>query len=307
MDGLVPAGGLRLSSIAGVRRADGLAVTLDDAPWGDDLTGWATAMHSARLRPQTVELRTYHVRRLALWSGAPSPWLLTIDDLLMWTGSQDWRRETARSVRSSLRRFWAWGVATGRVEANVADLLPVIAAEPPNPRPAAPPVVRAAISAADERVRVMLRLANELGMRRGEVALVRVPDDVVEDLGGWSLHVHGKGARDRLVPLPDDLARALLRAPRGFLFPGACEGHLSARWVGRLVRDALGDGSTMHQLRHLFATEVFDETHNLRLVQEALGHASVATTQRYTRVRRSELRAAVSERSATWAGVRPAS
>jgi integrase len=146
----------------------------------------------------------------------------------------------------------------------------------------------------------MLRLANELGMRRGEVAQVHPEQDLVQDLVGWALVVHGKGSRKRVLPLPDDLASLLRSAPSGYLFPSPMGGHLSPHWVGTLVSRALADGTTMHQLRHLCATEVHEQTHDLRLVQTLLGHASVATTQRYIAVDDSKVREAIAERSRRW-------
>ncbi|MBN9328088.1 tyrosine-type recombinase/integrase [Cellulomonas sp. 73-145] len=270
--------------------------------WGIEIEAWRLALAAAGRPKTTIELRTYHLRRLASWAAPRGPWDLTLDDLIGWTGAMLWEAETRRSVRSSLRGFWRWAVLTGRARVDVAIGLPPITPKEPRPRPAPPAAVHDAIATADPRLRLMLRLANELGMRRGEVAQVHT-DDLLADLVGWSLRVHGKGARERVVPLPDDLA-AVIRRCSGFVFPGACEGHLSARWVGRLVSRSLPQEVTMHQLRHLAATELHDETHNLRLVQRLLGHASLTTTQRYVLVRDNELRAAVGQRSAEWAGVR---
>lgn len=267
--------------------------------WTDEITAWSLAMRAQRASEQTIALRVYHLRRLADWAGDRSPWTLTLDDLMTWTGSHAWKRETARSVRSSLRRFWSWGVLTGRTPIDPARSLPTIAPAPPNPRPAPRPAVVTALREADERLLLMLRLANECGMRRGEVAQVHT-NDVVPDLVGWSLRVHGKGSRERLVPLPDDLARSLRRQPPGWVFPGADNGHLSARWVGRLVSRSLPQDVTMHQLRHLCATELHDQTKNLRVVQRVLGHASVATTERYVAVHDSEVRDAIRNRSRSW-------
>lgn len=67
---------------------------------------------------------------------------------------------------------------------------------------------RAALLAADDRERLILRMGAEVGMRRAEVAQAH-SRDLVEDLTGWSIVAHGKGGRDRLLPLPDSLAAAL--------------------------------------------------------------------------------------------------
>lgn len=257
-------------------------------------------MQAMRLSPQTIELRLYHLRRLARADLAESPWQVDRAALLEWTGRHEWKKETARAVRSSFRRFWAWGVATGRTDECASDVLPMIHPEQPNPRPAAAALVLAAVNSADPRLTLMLRLANELGMRRGEVAQVHPENDVVRDHAGWSLIVHGKGARKRVLPLPDDLAQTLREAPAGYLFPSPNGGHLSPHWVGTLVSRALGKGATMHQLRHLCATEVHEQTKDIRLVQTLLGHASLATTQRYVAVDGAAVREALSARSGRW-------
>lgn len=270
------------------------------AMWANEIKSWRIAMKAMRLSPQTIELRIYHLRRLARADLSESPWEVTRADLLEWTGKYEWRRETARAVRSSFRRFWAWGLSTNRTADNVADVLPMIRPELPQPRPAAPSVVVTAMKDADPRVGLMVRLANELGMRRGEVAQVHPENDLVQDLVGWALIVHGKGSRKRVLPLPDDLAAVLRSAPSGYLFPSPVNGHLSPHWVGTLVSRALADGTTMHQLRHLCATEVHHQTHDLRLVQTLLGHASLATTQRYVAVDDSKVREAIADRSRRW-------
>ncbi len=259
-------------------------------------------MRASRLTPQTIELRSSHLRRLARAGLAESPWSVTSQQLINWAGAHAWRRETARAMRSSLRRFWGWGVDVGRTLTNPALALPEIQAETPSPRPATATTVRAAICAAEPRVALMLRLANELGLRRGEVAQVHPANDLVRDPSGWSLLVHGKGLRKRVLPLPDDLARELLAVGDDFLFPSPNGGHLSPHWVGSLVSRALGDGTTMHQLRHLCATEIHDATRDVRLVQVLLGHASLATTQRYIAVDQAQIRSALAIRSARWQG-----
>jgi integrase/recombinase XerC len=113
--------------------------------------------------------------------------------------------------------------------------------------------------------------------------------------------VHGKGGKQRIVPISDDLAEAIRQGAAGhtpgssshcWLFPDGCGGHLSPQWVGELVKQALPDGYTMHSLRHRFASRAYRGTRNLRAVQTLLGHASIATTERYTAVDDDEARAA---------------
>jgi integrase len=109
---------------------------------------------------------------------------------------------------------------------------------------------------------------------------------------GAALLVHGKGGKLRVVPVGDDLAAAIAGVG-GYLFPGAEDGHLSPRWVGKLMAGALPDHWTAHTLRHRFATRAYRGSRNLRAVQTLLGHSSVATTERYTAVDDDEIRAAM--------------
>ena len=130
-------------------------------------------------------------------------------------------------------------------------------------------------------------------MRRAEIAQVH-ERDLMRDLLGWSLVVHGKGRRDRVLPLTDDQASALRLACRGgWMLPGRIEGHLSPRRVGELAAEALAEGWTAHTLRHRAATAVHEQTGDLLAVQAMLGHASVATTQRYVATSDDRLRRAM--------------
>ncbi|WP_207947771.1 tyrosine-type recombinase/integrase [Occultella glacieicola] len=221
---------------------------------------------------------------------------MTGDDLVEWTGSRTWARETRRGVRASLRSFYAWGVTSGRVATSPAAGLAPVRASEPRPRPASNTAVDLAMRVARPRERVMVRLAAEAGLRRAEVAQVH-HRDLVEDLGGWSLVVHGKGSRERTVPLSPGLAlelRTLIHnAGGGWAFPGDDGGHLSPRWVGKLVTGLLPEDVTMHALRHRFATRAYGVDRDLLSVQTLLGHASPVTTRVYVQVPDDALRRTV--------------
>ena len=127
--------------------------------------------------------------------------------------------------------------------------------------------------------RLMIRLGAECGLRRGEIARVH-SDDVVADNAGRSLIVRGKGDKQRIVPLPDDLAGIIMDA-RGYLFPGRFGGHVEESYIGDHISRLLPDGYAAHTLRHRFATTAYAATHDLFVVAELLGHESVETTEHY--------------------------
>lgn len=246
------------------------------AAWRASIDHWLTHLAASGASKQSIRTRRDHLRRVARAVGG-DPRAVTGDQLIAWAARQQWARETRRSVYNSLRSYYGHM----DMDADPAASLPRVRASEPRPRPTPEVIYRTALTGAvDVRVRVALRLAAEAGLRRTEVSLVHA-SDLQPDLLGWSLLAHGKGGKDRLVPLGDDLAREVrLLARGGWLLPGRIDGHLSGAYVGKLVARSLPGAWTMHTLRHRFGT-LAAEDGDLIAVQRLLGHTSVATTQRY--------------------------
>lgn len=135
----------------------------------------------------------------------------------------------------------------------------------------------------------MLSLGYLAGLRRAEIPQVRA-EDLLLYRDPPELIVRGKGGVERLVPLHDSVLAAL-RAhglpQTGFVFPSPTTGRgLSPGHVGRLMSAPflpLEGHVTPHMLRHLFATNCYEDSDgDLLLVQNLLGHAQVGSTQMYT-------------------------
>lgn len=247
--------------------------------WIDAVAGFLAHERAGGKRTQTNQQRRHHLHHAArrLTTG---PWQVSADALSDYFAAQDWAPETRRGRRTSLERFYAWGIYRGFVTTNPASELPKVKMTAGAARPAPDRAYREALMAAKPREKIMLRLAAEVGMRRGEVCQVH-SRDLMEDLVGHSLIVHGKGGKTRILPLPQSLGRLLASMPPGYVFPGNDGGHLSPRYVGKLIRDLLPDEWTMHTLRHRFGTRLYAHTKDLLMVQGMLGHASPTTTRRY--------------------------
>lgn len=223
------------------------------------------------------------------------PAAVTDDDLIAWLAREDWAPNTRRCALASLRVFFGWLHATGRRDDNPAATLPNVRGIVGKPRPVPERALRLAVLAAGDRERLMLALGACAGLRRAEIATLR-GDCLERDLEGWSLRIVGKGGRERIVPVSDDLAAMVEARGTGWTFPGQMRadgtpvrgdraaGHLSPARVGELVSALLPDGWTTHTLRHRFASAAYRADRDIRAVQELLGHASVATTQVYTAI-----------------------
>ena len=163
------------------------------------------------------------------------------------------------------------------------------------------------------RNRALLELLYSTGARISEAVGLDV-DDI--DLAARSVLLHGKGGKQRLIPmgrpavaaLDAYLVRArpdLARRGRGTpaIFLNARGGRLSRQSAWQVLQDAAdraGITATVspHVLRHSFATHLLEGGADVRVVQELLGHASVTTTQIYTMVTVNALRE-------VWAGAHP--
>lgn len=250
----------------------------------------ATLKLSGAPKP-TITLRSYHLRRFAADCGV-GPWEVSIDHILSHIARADWSPSTTKTFRSTMRGFYGWAKLTHHVRKNPAKHMPVVRVPQGTPRPAPDAVVFRAFADADDRLRLMLRLASEIGMRCREIALTH-RDDLERDATGWTMIVHGKGAKDRRLPVSDNLAEEIA-GHDGWVFPGQTDGHLSAAYVSKLISRHMR-GATAHQLRHRFATRAYQNGgHDIRAVQQLLGHASVATTQIYVAPERDALRRVMS-------------
>ncbi|MHA7275551.1 tyrosine-type recombinase/integrase [Arthrobacter sp. Hz1] len=256
--------------------------------WAKELQQYRSYLRAAG-RPETTVRKRMDSLNLLAREAVAGPWSIAFDDLVEWMQGKRWATETRRGYRQTLQSFYSWAVATGRVDENPAALLPLVKASLPSPRPVPEDIYRAALDQANEREQLMLRLSAEIGMRRGEVAEVH-SRDLIGSADLWQLVVHGKGSRDRLIPLPIGLAMMLRNLPAGYAFPGQINGHLSPRRVGELVSALMPTGTTMHALRHRFATRAYDVGRDVFTVQKLLGHASPATTQRYVAVTDNAMR-----------------
>lgn len=268
--------------------------------------------------PRTVEAYGSDVRGFVVWAeraGFDGPEGVDRTLLRRFVAHLATRRYARRSIArkvAALRRYFGWLVRTGRLPVDPAAGLSAPRGEGRLPRvlhqdevnglledpPAAvlddPPALRARDDAVLEVLYGSgLRVAELCGLDRADLDLDRARATV------W-----GKGGKQRAVPLSGPSVEALRRwlagprdevarpaSPPGALFLNRVGRRLGPRDVRRILDRRAVSPTHPHALRHTFATHLLDGGADLRAVQELLGHADLATTQRYTHVSRERLRA----------------
>jgi integrase/recombinase XerC/integrase/recombinase XerD len=213
---------------------------------------------------------------------------------------------------AAVRGLFDFLVRSERVGQNPADLVSSPKREEKLPRVLSGEQVRSLLERIPARTplelrdRAMLELAYACGLRCEEIVNL---DFDSHDFESEQLRVFGKGSKERLLPVGEPAQRALrryLERGRGALASDPRERALFlsksgrrlsnsdvTRRLGLWVREAaLAAGVSPHALRHSFATHLLEGGADLRVIQELLGHASISTTQVYTRVDAARLREA---------------
>lgn len=226
------------------------------------------------------------------------------------------KSSVARKI-ASIRAFYRHLVQRGLLEANPADLVASPKKDQYLPRVLKPAEAAGVLDAIPSgsplelRDRAMFEVAYGSGLRAEELVNLDLTD---LEPDAEELRVTGKGSKIRVVPAGEptwraihrylDRARPKLAAAAGdarraepALFLSKSGRRLSTSDVRRRLkastqRAGTGAGVTPHTLRHSFATHLLEGGADLRAIQELLGHASISTTQTYTRIESSRLRRA---------------
>jgi site-specific recombinase XerD len=211
---------------------------------------------------------------------------------------------------AAVRGLYGFLVRTGRAGSNPAELVSSPKRSEKLPRVLTTEQMRSLLERIPARTplelrdRAMLELAYSCGLRCEEIVNLDVG---ALDYETEQLRVLGKGSKERLLPVGEPAQRALRRYldkgrralatdPREpALFLSKSGRRLSnsdvTRRLGLWTREAaLAAGVSPHALRHSFATHLLEGGADLRTIQELLGHASISTTQIYTRVDAARLR-----------------
>jgi integrase/recombinase XerC len=249
-------------------------------------------LHKRGLRPTTIRQRRWVLSRLEVWLDGQGVKIVDATPELLErfcdfaTGTSG-RKVAVRNVSG----FYRWAVEREDLVArNPARLLVLPRERPGLPRPISEEKLAHALAAAHEPIRTWLILAGWCGLRCMEIAAVHSND---VDLDGRMLIVRdGKGGTPRVQPIGAIVAEALEpHLGHGYLFrrvdpPPGPIGADRVQELGNKFLHRIGISETMHQLRHRYATHIYEQSgFDLLATQTLLGHRSIASTTVYARAR----------------------
>jgi site-specific recombinase XerD len=286
--------------------------TAQEASWQAALAGFDDWQRARGMGDKTRAAYGVDLAQLAEWAGGRElkPTEVSHRDLRRFAavlGERGAAKSTVGRKLAAIRTFYRHLIERGELEANPAELV-----SSPKKDSYLPQVLKSADVAElleripattplDLRDRAMFELAYAAGLRAEELTLL---DSTDADPDGEEVRVEGKGRKTRFVPVGEHAWRALDRyLTRGR--PALDSGDSDALFLSksgrrlytsdvrrRLKLQARRLGISPHTLRHSFATHLLEGGADLRTIQELLGHASISTTQTYTRVESRRLRMA---------------
>ena len=222
---------------------------------------------------------------------------------LAYLGTRQLARASIARKAAALRCYFSWQVRQGHLDTDPARSLRAPSGGGRLPRvlssgevtslldvPTGTPVDRRDVAVLELLYAAGLRVSELCGLDRGDI-----------DLRGRTVTVLGKGSKQRRVPIHNAAVDALaawfdegrddMDGPSEAAFVNRRGGRLGPRDVRRILDRRSASPTHPHALRHTYATHLLDGGADLRVVQELLGHASLATTQVYTHVSKERLRA----------------
>jgi site-specific recombinase XerD len=284
--------------------------------WTRALTAFDRALHAQGMAEKTRRAYGVDLGQLAEWAAGHGlePHQLEQRELRRYAAVLSERGASKTTVArklAAIKSFYRQLVNRGELEANPADLVASPKRDQYLPRVLKPGEVAEMLESIpastplELRDRAMFELAYSAGLRAEEIVNL---DVTMLDPDSEELRVEGKGGRTRVVPAGEPAWRALdAYLDRGrhalaaggdpALFLSKSGKRLSTSDVRRRLskctrRAALSGGISPHTLRHSFATHLLEGGADLRAIQELLGHASISTTQTYTRIESSRLKRA---------------
>jgi len=270
--------------------------------------------HERGLAENTQSAYQRDLQSFGKWLSGRSPLTTTIGDLgdyLGYLSDEQQSRATIARKAATLRCFYSFLQLEGVINENPAEQLVLARPDDTIPAVLSPHQVELLLDSpsrftpAGSRDRALLELLYATGCRASEVSSLKIEDLHLDE---QFCTCRGKGNKERVVPLGkrahtaistwthDHRSQFALRSSEeNYVIISTRGNRLSRMRIWEIVREhatsaGLANDISPHTLRHSFATHLVAGGVDLRHVQEMLGHASIATTQRYTHIDSGRLR-----------------
>ena len=200
---------------------------------------------------------------------------------------------TSNRKLSSVKTFFKYLMRQGVLKSDPAAIIESGKLEQRLPKPVDIEDINVLINMADNlRDRTIFELLFGLGVRREELVGIRISN--INYRRGY-VRVFGKGSKERIIPAHTTALSLMKEQAEShsspWLFPGRDPStHLSVRRLNEIVTQWVGKAGlegkdiTPHKFRHSFGTYLFENGADIRAIQDMMGHASIDTTNKYTKV-----------------------
>jgi site-specific recombinase XerD len=215
-----------------------------------------------------------------------------IVDFITWLRKMDMAVSTVNRKLASLKTYFKFLMRNGIISNNPASLIEGGKLEKKLPRPLDKGQINKIVNLTESvRNKAIIEALYGSGVRRSELVNIK-KEDVNWDKG--ILLIHGKGSKDRLVPLNDRALELLKRYADShnseWIFPSSknkgC--HISTRRLNEIIEEcglkAGVAGVTPHKFRHSFGSHLFENGIDSRVLKDLMGHESINTTVQYAKV-----------------------
>lgn len=225
-------------------------------PMRESINGWTDTLRAAGLSAQTIKSRRYKMVHLATLLMPSGPEDVTTEQIVQAFARQQWKPETRKAYRNTISSFFRWLHKSGRRSDDPSLDVPRVKKPHAHPRPCPDKYITAAM----EKATAVGKAHDPAWRGSADCGAERLPVSIAmtwwPTVPGHSLIVRGKGDKQRIVPLPDDLAAIVMDA-NGYLFPGRFGGHVEESYIGDHISHLLPDGYAAHTLCHRFATTAY--------------------------------------------------
>jgi integrase len=251
-----------------------------------------------RLAPGTIDAYTLTLN--GWFASLGDKRMATTTDVERYVGDHlDWSPTTVNLYLDTISGYYEWAAVHAYAAFN-----PITNVDRPRhikrvPKPIEEDDLERALSTANDELRAVLQLGARAGLSAKEIAGLHTRDIMLDEHPRLRV-VHGKGGKERVVPLNPKVLEALRKLgieQTGYVFPGRADGqsrlhgdrktHVKAGSVSKMVSRhlrQLGVDSTCESLRQRFFKAAFKETKDMRVVQELAGHERITTTAEYTAI-----------------------